>query len=150
LGKFNFRLESLLKLRKYERDVRQQRLVEKLAEDQQLLDQRNRLEQAREQVLEELRQLQQARVVKVEQAAARRYYAGRLLAVILEVERQRQLLKQEIERRRRELAEAEKKVKVLEKLKEKQRAEHQYEALRAEALALEDTWAAAQQRRPLA
>ncbi len=144
MSRFRFRLDSLLRLRQYQRDLCQQELARKLAESEQLLNQRQRLERQREQVLRELRQLQQARVVKVERAAARRYYAGQVLAAILNVEQQRQRVLREVEQKRRELAEAEKRVQVLEKLKEKKLAEHVYETNRREGLQLEDAWSAAE------
>jgi len=54
------------------------------------------------------------------------------------LEQQRRNLAQEIERRREALAEAEREVKVLEKLRERQQARHQYEENRREVKLLDE------------
>ena len=143
MAKFRFRLEPLLRYRRYRRDLCRQRLAEALREEQDLLNQRHALESERERLIQELREMQAAGEVDVDRAAARRYYAGRLLAQIAGVEQRRQLALRRILERRETLVQADQAVKVLEKLAEKRRAEAQYENERREGRALEDAWSAA-------
>jgi len=140
---FRFRLEPLLRYRRYHRDLCRQRLAEAMREDEDLLNQRRELENEREHLIDELRRMQSEGEVDVDRAAARRYYVGQLLARIVGGEQRRQVVRRKIDQCRHALVQADQAVKVLEKLAEKQRAEFVYQSERREGLAMEDAWSAA-------
>ena len=140
---FAFKFEPVLKLRRYRRDVCRQLLAQVLADDAQLVSQRQRLEFARERQLDELRALSEGGVVDISGAAARRYHSGQLAGEIRAVEYRREVVAQQIALCRQALVRADQDVKALEKIGEKQRREYEDEQDRLGARELEDVWSSA-------
>lgn len=112
------------------------------ADENNLISQGERLETTRQQQFEELRQLGQPGEVDVDKTASRRYYAGQLLGGMQQLQRQRDVVSQQLQLCRQALVKADQQVKVLEKLEERQRAEFRYLQERQAAKQLEDEWLA--------
>lgn len=141
MPRFTFQFEALLRLRRHKRDLCRQILAHVVATDQQLAMQRADVERARAVLLGELRDLgRPGELVDIDRAAARRLHAGQLLAEVRLLDRDRELVAQQIALCRQGLVQADRDVKVLEKLEEKRRAEHQYEQERRIAHELQDAW----------
>jgi hypothetical protein len=117
-------------------------LARVLGDDARLARQRSHLVGLRVSQLAELRDIAVRETLDVDASASRRYYAGRLIAEIDGVDRQRTLVSRQIAFCRRALAEAEQKVQAFEKLKERRRASYRYEQERRSAHELEETWQA--------
>ncbi len=122
-------------------------LARLLADDRTLVEQRRHLQNQRLVQLDELRRLGEAGDVDVDGSTSRRYYTGRLLGQAAVVDRNRELLQQQLQLCRQALMKADQDVKALEKLAERRRAEFLYEDERRTARVLEDTWAAAHARK---
>lgn len=117
--KFKYRLASLLKIREGVRTEKQMEL-NKAYEAAQIVE--NALQQVRENILkctEEARQLMTGGQVRVDFLIGLRRHEAFLLAQQSHAENQLKQIQEEIERRRIALMEADREVKVLEKLKEK-------------------------------
>ena len=143
MKRFQFRLESLLKYRAARRDHCRQLLAQLLADDRALVDQKRTIGLQRDAQLAELRDIGRAGQINVDGAISRRYFAARLNAHSQAIEHQRTLLAGQLELCRRALSKADQDVRVLEKLKEKRQAEHQYEQERRSSRELDETWMAA-------
>ncbi|MBX3449681.1 MAG: flagellar FliJ family protein [Planctomycetaceae bacterium] len=96
----------------------------------------------REQNQVELRQLNNAATLPVEQAASRRYRLQQLDRDVAEVDRQIAILEQNLEIVLKSLVTADQEVKVLEKLREQQEAAIAQERIRREQREQEDAWLA--------
>jgi flagellar export protein FliJ len=140
---FRFKFESVLRYRQSRRDLCRQYLAQVLADDRQLFNQRERLQKEQQRQLQELRAIGKAGTISVEGATARRYYIGQLAGEIRVVDHNRTIVAGQIELCRKALAQAEKEMKVLEKLKDTQAALARNEQLRREGLELEEVWRAA-------
>ncbi len=139
---FSFKFESLLSYRENRRDLCRQLLARVLADEQELIAQREQLVSHRIGQLEELRQISDMGRVDVDRSAARRYFAGRLVAEIDMVDRRRQLVVQQIGLCRQTLARADQDVKVLEKLKAKAKAAFDEREEKHLSRELEESWRA--------
>ena len=142
MRKFTFQFESLLKYRRNQRDLCRQLLAKVLADDDRLAAQKKTLVQNRNDLLDELRNLSQAGEIDVSRSASRRYYAGQLLGDIRLVERNQQLVLEQLQLCQQVLTKADQEVKVLEKLEERRRAEFLYEQERRTTHEVEDVWLA--------
>ncbi len=142
MPRFNFKLTSLLKLRRNQRDVCQQRLTEGLARDAQLVEMRVAAEKDRSAQLNEIRELSAAGDMNVDAASARRYFATQLTGDMLNIEHHRRELAKYIGQCRQALMKADQAVKALEKLEENQRTEFNQEQERRARRELEETWQA--------
>ena len=143
MKKFSFKLEPLLKLRKNQRDLRQQRLAEVLRRDEGLLADRRRTEAERQTQIEELRSLGSSGVdIDIDASTSRRFYAAQLSGQLDEIDQRRTALASQIDECRQALVRADQAVKALEKLGEKQQAEFIYDHERREARDLEEAWQA--------
>lgn len=140
MARFQFQFAALMSLRRNRRDLCRQMLAGALLEDDALKVKRDQLHQSRQEQLLDLKQRGRPGEVDVPAAAARRYYAGRLLGELGLVDRQRQVVSQQIAACRQALIAADQQVRVLERLEERGRDEFQYVEQRRENLALEDTW----------
>lgn len=140
MASFQFKLEPLLRYRRHRRDLCRQMLAEILADEHRLILQRSRLDRARAEQLEEMKELARSARLDIDRTAARRYHAGYLLAETRQLERSRELIQQQIDLCRRALVLADRDVKVLERLKERQYAEFAERAARRAQLELEETW----------
>ena len=140
MKKFVFQLESLLRYRENQRDLCRQVLAQILAEQQRLRQSRLALEQQRTDLLDEMRQLGERGEVDIDRSAARRYYAGQMLGEIRAVDRNGEVVAEQLARCRQTLVQADRDVKALEKLREKRETEFQYEQQRREHRELDDIW----------
>lgn len=142
MKKFKFKFDSLMKLRENERDLHRQLLATLLRRDEELLGSMQQVESERNMQLDDLRQLGSPGQVDIDGSASRRFYAGQLIGDIGGIERSRALLAGQIAHCRRTLIEADRGVKALEKLAEKEKTEFLYEQERHAARELEDGWRA--------
>lgn len=146
MTRFRFRLETVLKLRCAERDQRRQQLAEAL-EAQQILQQREKeLSDETQQVRSRLRQQSEPGEVQVDGLLSAHRYELVLRAHLHQLTQHKAQVAAEIERRRQALVEADRAVRTLEKLEEKQRLAHRRQEEHAERKQLDET---AQQRAAL-
>lgn len=143
MPRFEFRLESLLKYRRYRRDVLQSIYVNLLGQKREMESQREALTHRRERQIDEIRDINDASRVDISAAAARRFHSARIGAELLLQARDLEQLEQQIAVCRRELTAAEQDVEAIEKLKERQRGEFEYRQNRREQRELEDAWMSA-------
>lgn len=127
MSRFIFRLRALLRLREAARDQRREQLAEALLLDQQLRDEVARLDSDRQ----ELRAASTARVgpVNVDQIIDGQRYEMVLIIEQQKLAQQIESVRQEIERRREALVEADREVKVLERYRDQRAARHQEQEL---------------------
>jgi flagellar export protein FliJ len=141
--KFSFQFETLLSLRKNQRDVCRQRLADVLGRDDELAARRRAVEAERRTQIDELRTLSTGgNEMDIDASTARRDFAVQLTANLDEIDARRAELAGEICLCRQNLVRADQAVRTLEKLAEKQQAEFLYQQERIAARALEETWQA--------
>jgi flagellar export protein FliJ len=124
MPKFTFRLETLLKLRESDRDQCRARLQQAEEAVAVLEDQASELQQQVEQTAGEASSAASPGEIDVDSLVEFRRYGLLLQVQLRQLASQQELVQQEVTRRREELTEADRQVKVLEKLKEHRRAEH--------------------------
>lgn len=138
MPRYQFQLETLRKLRLRERDSRSVKLAEAFRAERILLE---RCEEVKHEI-NSLRAQQQAIVVSdspdVAQLLESQRYQASLETQIQTMVDQVRTLQEEIERRRLALVEADREVRVLDKLDERRFAEHRLAAQRAEAKVLDE------------
>jgi flagellar export protein FliJ len=137
---FVFSLAALLRYRKNRRDHCQRLLAQILADDANLVTQRQKLIAERDKQFAEIRGLSRKGHVTVNGAATRRYHSIQLLASVRGVDERRQLVAKQLQLCRQALTKADGEVKVLERLEEKQRAAFLYRAEQRAQHELEDAW----------
>lgn len=142
MKKFKFELESVLRLRRNQRELKMQLLAEVVRQDRELLDLLTQVEAERGRQIEELRELGKTGGVDVDASSSRRYYSVQLTSDMGQIERRRRLLAQQIDACRRELIRATQAVKSLEKVSEKRQIEFVNAQERRESLELEEAWRA--------
>jgi len=130
MASFKFRLQTLVRIREATRDERREQLAEVLRIDEALASQlddlqRDRLAARKEQSFGVGR-------VDVDRMLGMQRYEALLIAEIEHVERQRTKVGEELERRRAALLEADREVRVLEKLREARKSEWRAEEAAAE------------------
>jgi flagellar protein FliJ len=145
MKKFEFKFESVLKMRRHKRSLCRQLLGEILQSAQRLVEQKQNLEQLRKEQFQEIRLRQAKGVVDIDGVTNLRFYAGQLQAQILTVIENRKVVEKQVALCKQTLARAEQDVKAMEKLSDKYRDQFQYEQNRKESLELEETWSATQQ-----
>lgn len=118
---FHFRLEPLLRLREQQRDQRREQLAEALAAEDHLLRQKEQLVLEQGRLRERLKTLTERGELDVDSVLAWRRYEMILAAQQNYLEKQIGMLREEIERRREALLEANRDVRILEILRDKQR-----------------------------
>ncbi len=136
MARFRFRLESLLRLAASRRDLRRQELAQALQAErilQQRIDQlQQEIDQAQKQRRSGVGPLNLDRLLD----ATRHQLV--LAAQKQHLEQQGEQLRQEIQRRRLLLAEADRQLRVLQRLKEKQHQRHHREQLRRQQQVLDE------------
>lgn len=134
--RFQFRLQTLLRLREAARDERREQLAEVMRIDDALRKQLAELEELQS----EARALQRLVVgrVDVDRLLEAQRYEAVVALEILHVERQRAAVAEEMNKRREALVEADREFKVLEKLREKRLQEHGAEVLAREMKVLDE------------
>ena len=141
---FEFRMETLLKIRRSRRDLCQQFLAQAQEEGQRIDHEILQLDESRRHEINGLREAVQKGRIDIDRAAARRYYAGRLQIDLLLAERRRELVANQIDLCRQALVRADQDVKSLEKLREKQAEDFRLEQDRRTQQTLEDNWRSVQ------
>ena len=149
MKKFTFRFDALAKFREHQRDRCQEVLGQLMTEDRRLADEAQAREDQRLALMEEMRTMMSEGQVDPRAIANRRYYAGQLSIEKSQFEQQRVKIGQGITQARTLLAEAEAKVKALERLKDDQKQEHLKEAYKLADQEMEEAWMAGQLGRQL-
>jgi hypothetical protein len=142
MQKFVFKLDAVLQYRRHQRDLCRQFLAEALSQEQVLIARQEHLESLRAIQIDEIRQLTSNQVVDIGRTVARRRHARQLTAEIILIERHRRDAARETQARRQDLIGKNQRVCALEKLAERQAAEHITEAERRTVREMEDTWLA--------
>jgi flagellar protein FliJ len=138
MAKYKFRLATLQKVREARRDRERTALAEAFRAEQVLSDRRTELA-AEEAALRDLqRSATGGRILNINRLVEAQRYELVLRAASQELARQQALLSVEIERRRKALVEADREVRVLEQLDERQHEEHRRLARRLETKQLDE------------
>jgi len=132
VAQFKFRLATLLKLRERHRDERREQLAEAYRAQELLEERKSEIDAEIKVVDNQVRHAAGAGVVKVDQLVDRGRYELILKAELHQLATQSKKLEEEIDRRRTLLIDANRQVRVLEKLSEKQEARHREEFIRRE------------------
>lgn len=143
MPRFRFRLESVLKLRRAKRDERRQKLAEAYEAEQVLQRHQQELADEMEQVRARLREESMPGEVNVDGLLDVHRYELLLLARRAQLQQQQARIAEEVARRRQALVEADREVRTLEKLEEKQALAHRQNEQRLEIKQFDES---AQQR----
>lgn len=138
MTEFRFRLASLMRLRESERDERRESLAQAYHADQVLQQHQETL---RGDLRENQRQVQQCSApgpVAVERLLGRHRYELVLQTQLRQLQQQRQTIAAEIERRRQALVEADRELKILEKLRERHFQEYVFQQQKLELRELDE------------
>lgn len=138
MAKFQFRLATLLRLRESLRDERQIALAEAYHADDVLRARQDALAAELVELKDACRQAAGPGQVDVDRLLDSQRYEVSLRAAGMQVVHQRQQLGEEIERRREAVVHANRDVRVLEKLRERQAERHRDEAAQREMKLLDE------------
>lgn len=138
MKRFTFRLATLQRLRENLRDERRSQLADAYRADEILQEQEQRLAQEQAEMSAALREAAAPGEIEVDRLLSDHRYSLLLIAQQRHLSQQRQAVAQEIERRRQLLIEADREVRVLEKLKEHQLQRHRDEESRQEVKQLDE------------
>jgi len=138
MAKFKFRMATLLRLREAARDQRRTELAEAYRIDDVLKQRRGQISGTLTDLQIECRHVAGPGTVDVDRLVEAQRYELALKAQRNELDRQREAVAAEIERRRQTLVEANRDVRVLEKLREKQSGRHRREENRREIKQLDE------------
>ncbi len=127
MKKFVFRLTTLLKLREAERDRKRAELADAQRALEMIDDRLSELEQEMNAATEATRRAASVGEVAVDKLLDNQRYELMLLAEKKSVDIQRAQVAEETDRRRLAVVEADRQVKTLEKLREKQQQRHRFE-----------------------
>lgn len=148
MARFQFRLQTLLKLRRAERDQRREKLAEAHAAAHILEQRLERIAADIAGVRERIRTASQPGEIDVGRLLDHQRFERVLRAESGQITEQKARIAAEIDVRRRALVEADQKVRVLEKLREKAWHEHRAAEERVERNQLDEIAGVAAQRRP--
>jgi flagellar FliJ protein len=135
---FRFRLETLLRLRMAERDQRRTDLAKALRAEAMLQGEERKLQAEQRTLTEQSRSLKAPGAANVEALLATHRYEGLLSVQAKQIAAQLAQVSAETERRRLVLVEADREVRVLEKLRERQADVHRTNEQRQEAKAFDE------------
>jgi len=138
MAKFKFRMATLLRLREETRDRRRAELAEAYHADDLLRQKIEETDATLAELLAECRKAAGPGVVDIDRLVAAGRYELTLRAQRKELDGQRERVAEEIERRRQTLVEANREVRVLEKLHGKQAERHREEEARREVKQLDE------------
>jgi flagellar FliJ protein len=124
MPKFKFRLATLLKIREATRDERQTELAEAYRADDYLVERLREIKVQLDETFEGCRKAAGPGTVDIDRLIDAQRYEVMLRAFEKQTHEQRKLLAAEIERRREVLLAANREVRVLEKLRERQLERH--------------------------
>ncbi|MCI0360881.1 MAG: flagellar export protein FliJ [Planctomycetaceae bacterium] len=136
---FHFRLAAVLRLRLADRDQRRAELAAAERIEDTLLTQADALARERLQIVQRSRALASPGTADIDRLMATHRYVAALRAKAQELAEQLQAARIETERRRLVLVEANRQVRVLQKLREKQQAAHQARGEKQEQLLLDES-----------
>ena len=139
MAKFRFRLATLLRLREAARDDRRAQLAEAYRADEIIARQEQGLAAELIELEEQTRQAAAPGHLDVDRLLEVRRYDLIVRSQQQHVRQQRQAVQAEIERRREALVDADRRVRVLEKLRQKQSERHRQEETRQEIKQLDET-----------
>jgi flagellar FliJ protein len=132
------RLNTIRKLREQTRDERRRDVAQALEAERILLAQLRDVEAEIEATRDRTRRLGEVGALDVEQLIHSRRYESLLKSQLAALHAQLKQVNEELERRRQLLVEADREVKVLEKLEERARQQEEYRAARREARQLDE------------
>ena len=138
MAKFRFRLATLLKLREATRDERRAELAQAYQADAFLEQQQDRLQRELAGLVLQSRKVSGPGTLDVDQLLQTQRYELFLRARQSQLADQRGTVAEEIERRRQILVEADREVRVLEKLRQRQLERHREEEGRREMKILDE------------
>jgi flagellar FliJ protein len=138
MAKFRFRLATLQKLREIQRDELRSKLAEAVQAQQILGEQLDQVANEIQNLLEMRRSAVQNGTLQVDPLLEAQRYQGVLHIQQDKMREQVRLLSAEVERRRLAVVEADRQVKVLEKLHDRKLAEHHAKQLVAEIKVLDE------------
>lgn len=138
MSQFKFRLETLLKLRDLVRDERRAELSQAYQAEEILTQRQREIEKELRQLGEESRSVAGPGPVSVDHLLDVRRYEIVLRSQEQYARQQQQVLAAEIERRRQALVEANREVRVLETLREKQMDRHRQEEARQDVKQMDE------------
>jgi flagellar protein FliJ len=149
MAKYRFRLETLRKLRASQRDEMRRKLAEAHQAAELLAAQQAAVAEEIVAVQEAQRRTIGSATTDVNQLLEAHRYQAVLRAQQHTLMSQAELLAEEVERRRRRVIEADRQVRVLDKLDERKRREHQQVKMRAEVKELDEVASRTQEVNPL-
>jgi len=132
MAKFRFRLQPLLRLRQLARDQRRAELAQAYQAEAIVAEQQRRLDQLCKRLTEDQARAVGPGPVNVERLLEYRRYELLVRGQEKQLEHQRQLVSKEIERRQQAVVEADRQVRVLERLRERQQQRHNQQEQRRE------------------
>ena len=138
MARFRFRLQTLRRLREIHRDEQRARLATAFEAERILTAQREQVAIEIVDLGEARRRLMQQSALDVNQLLASQRYQLTLEAQSRTLAEQAEKLAAEVERRRRAVVEADREVRVLDKLEERQRQQHRIAQGRIEAKTLDE------------
>ena len=138
MAKFKFRLVTLLKLREAARDERRSQLAEAYRVDDVLNERLEEIARQLSGLKDHCRKVIGPGTIDVDQLVEAQQFELALASQRTRLDRQRRTVAEEIERRRQTLVEANRDVRVLEKLREKQAGRHRQEEDRRETKVLDE------------
>ena len=138
MARFKFRLQTLRRLREIHRDEQRSRLAMAYEAERILARQRADLAAEQQAVSDAQRVMMQGGAVDVNQLLSAQRYRLALEAQAKTLAEQAERVAEEVERRRQAVVEADREVRILDKLEERQRLAHQQSAGRAEAKVLDE------------
>lgn len=144
---FHFRLQTLLRLRIAERDQRRAELAKAIRAEELLLEEEVRLQDQQKQAAERSRLLKSPGAADVDALLQSHRYEVILVAQRRQLAAQLSQVEAETNRRRQVLVEADRQVRVLEKLRDRQAAAHRQEVQRQETKQFDEMAAVAYVRR---
>lgn len=147
MSTFRFRLQTLWRLRSAERDRRRAELAQAYEAADILDRQRAQIEAEQHSAQEEARRLASPGSADIDALLRVHRHELVLKAELRQLAAQRAQIEAEIQRRRQVLVEADRQVRVVEKLHERKLAEHQRKADRAEVKLLDEMGAVAANRK---
>src|SRR5688572_28135019 len=138
MARFRFRLQTLRRLREIYRDEQRGRLATAFKAERILNERREQVASELVGLSEARRRLMQQGSLDVNQLLASQRYQLSLEAQIRTLAEQAEKLAVEVERRRQALVEADREVRVLDKLEDRQRRQHRDAIARAETKTLDE------------
>ena len=138
MARFKFRLQTLRRIREIHRDEQRGRLATAFEAERILQRQRDALDAEAAEHLESQRRAMREGALDVNWMLTTQRYQLALEAQAKVLAEQAAKLAEEVERRRVALVEADREVRVLDKLEERQRKQHQIAAIRTETKLLDE------------